>query len=55
MREYVLAYLFRILEVVEQCPLVPSNALVHISGGVGETTGLAGLTAKNTECHVDMS
>ena len=41
-------HLFGVLKVVEQSLLVPSNALVHVGSGVGETLRLASLTAEDT-------
>ena len=41
-------HLFRVLKVVKQSLLVPSNALVHVGSGVGEALRLASLTAEDT-------
>ena len=41
-------HLFRVLEVLEECALVPGNALVDVGSGVRETLALAGLAAEDT-------
>ena len=48
-------HLFRVLKVVKQSLLVPSNALVHVGSGVGEALSLASLTAKNAAVDEDVS
>ena len=41
-------YLFRVLEVLKEGLLVPSDPLVHVGSGVGEALRLASLTAEDT-------
>ena len=41
------AYLFRVLEILEQCRLVPCNTLVNIGRGVLEAIDLSGLTTED--------
>ena len=45
-------HLFGVLEVLEESLLVPSDTLVHVGSGVGETFGLTGLATKDTSVAV---
>ena len=48
-------YLFGVLKVFKKSVLIPSDALVHVGSGVGETFSLTGLTTEDTEsCHVNI-
>ena len=43
-----MTYLLGVLKVLEEGVLVPCNALVDVSSGVGEALDLTGLTAEET-------
>ena len=48
-------YLFGVLEVFEKSVLIPSDSLVHVGSGVGETFSLTGLATEDTKsCHVNI-
>lgn len=47
----VVTYLFRVLEVLEESLLGPSDTLVHVGGGVGEALCLTSLTTEDTVHH----